>query len=70
MGKTIADIKLTSNILLDVYQITIDKNMYYISDDNIVYLSVLTKINNNKNIIIGREIGYIKDNIIFINKID
>ena len=61
------DYTLKNKTILDVNCIIINNINYYITDENIVYQLVIDNISNNKKIILGKKIGYISMNTIFIN---
>ena len=61
------DYTLKNKTILDVNCIVINNINYYISDENIVYQLVIDNISDNKKIILGKKIGYVSMNIIFIN---
>jgi hypothetical protein len=61
------DYTLKNKTILDVNCIVINNINYYISDENIDYQLVIDNISDNKKIILGKKIGYVSMNIIFIN---
>ena len=61
------DYTLKNKTILDVNCIVINNINYYITDENIVYQLVIDNISDNKKIILGKKIGYVSMNTIFIN---
>lgn len=61
------DYTLKNKTILDVNCININNINYYITDENIVYQLVIDNISDNKKIILGKKIGYVSMNTIFIN---